>query len=72
MNKIYQIENIKKIFFTGDKCVSQSLKGIFWQIRIIKFKCITTIKFSEINFCQKIPFINYITQIFKIHKRNKL
>ena len=36
------------------------MKGIFWQTRIIKFKCITIIKFSKINFCQKIPFINYI------------
>ncbi len=41
------------------------MKGTFWQIQIIKFKCITTIKFSEINFCQKVPFINYIT-----HMRN--
>ena len=47
-------------------CVSQNMKGTFWQIQIIKFKCITTIKFSEINFCQKVPFINYITHILKI------
>ena len=32
------------------------MKGIFWQTRIIKFKCITTIKFCEINFCQKDTF----------------
>ena len=44
-------------------CVSQSLKGIFWLTLIIKFKYVTTIKFSELIFCQKIHFINYITHI---------
>ena len=39
------------------------MKGIFWLTLIIKFKYVTTIKFSELIFCQKIPFINYITHM---------
>ena len=69
-------DTFHKLYYTNSEyniaqiCVSQNLKGIFWQTRIIKY--ITTIKFSEINFCQKIPFINYITHISDIVKKTKI
>ena len=51
-----------------DICVSQNIKGSFWQIQILSLNAQQSLNrttFREIHFCQEIPFKDIHTHIKK-------